>query len=164
MSKQTALNLAIKPALQAKNTALFVFLLLVSLTLAACGEPLPTRQLTIGNSTLTVELAVTPAQRELGLMNRKSMAQDHGMLFIFPYDQPLDFWMKNTSIPLSIAFIGSDGVIKTIRDMKPFSLEDIGSNYSVRYALEVNQGYFDAHGISVGSPVTLPEDLPKATK
>lgn len=136
----------------------------ISIVLASCKDPLPTAELTVNGKPLTVELATTPAERELGLMNRKSMTEDHGMLFIFPRDEQLTFWMKNTSIPLSIAFMSEDGTVKTIRDMQPFSLDSIGSVYSVRYALEVNQGYFALHDVSVGDRIRLPNDLPAASQ
>ncbi|WP_455383448.1 DUF192 domain-containing protein [Salinispira pacifica] len=138
--------------------------LLLSLVSVGCAASLPTATLQIGSQTLTVEVAHTPKQRERGLMFRKNMPLDHGMLFVFPRDEQLSFWMKNTRIPLSIAFIASDGTIKQIADMQPESLATVPSDYSVRYALEVNQGYFARHEIRAGDRVALPADIPKATQ
>jgi len=126
----------------------------------ACASSLPTATMAVGGATLSIEIAHTPAQRERGLMYRKSMPEDHGMLFVFPRDEQLSFWMKNTLIPLSIAFISTDGTIKQISDMQPESLANVPSDFSVRYALEVNQGYFTRHRIRVGEVVKLPTDIP----
>jgi uncharacterized protein len=143
--------------------AIGISLLLGALS-ASCAASLPTTTLSVGGVKLLVEIAHTPAQREKGLMFRKSMAEDHGMLFVFPRDEQLSFWMKNTPIPLSIAFIGSDGTIKQIADMQPESLATIPSDFSVRYALEVNQGFFARHRIHAGDLVTLPDGIPRATE
>ena len=83
-------------------------------------------------------------------MNRKEIPDGTGMIFVFKRDQKLRFWMKDTPHPLSIAFIDSAGRIREIYDMTPFSLDVIASTYSVRYALEVAQGYFERAGITVG--------------
>ncbi len=139
-----------------------VMMLAFAALATGCASSLPTASLKVGDATLSVEIAHTPAQRERGLMYRKSMPEDHGMLFVFPRDEQLSFWMKNTLVPLSIAFISSDGTIKQIADMQPESLANIPSDYSVRYALEVNQGFFARHGIRVGEVVTLPADIPAA--
>jgi uncharacterized membrane protein (UPF0127 family) len=80
-------------------------------------------------------------------MYRKSLDDGKGMLFVFDRDESLSFWMKNTLIPLSIAFIASDGRILEIRDMEPESLTPVHSSRSVRYALEVPQGWFDRAGV-----------------
>ncbi|MCL2706528.1 MAG: DUF192 domain-containing protein, partial [Spirochaetaceae bacterium] len=106
---------------------------------------------------LNIEIAETEKQRSMGLMHRKTLDKDSGMLFVFENDRILSFWMQNTYIPLSIAFISSDGVIKEIRDMTPLSLESIVSKNYVRYALEVNKGYFQEKNIMVGDMVILPE-------
>ena len=133
-----------------------------ALFLVSCRTTAATIPLTIDGHVLQVEIAKTPAERELGLMNRRSMPRDHGMLFIFPTDQHLSFWMKNTLIPLAIAYISSDGTIKEIHHMTPLSLEAINSYYSVRYALEVNEGEFKRLGIKPGDRVVFPATLPVA--
>jgi len=105
--------------------------------------------------TLTVELARTDAQRSQGLMHRKTLKDGEGMLFIFERDQILSFWMKNTLVPLSIAYISSDGRIFEIYDMEPGNLSPVTSSRSGRYALEVPQGYFHRTGIAAGDRLNL---------
>lgn len=114
---------------------------------------LKTAELAVGSAKLVAELARTPDERERGLMFRKSLKDGEGMLFIFEADQRLAFWMKNTSIPLSIAYIASDGTIRAILDLEPFSLEARGSERSVRYALEVPRGWFGREHVNVGDKV-----------
>jgi uncharacterized membrane protein (UPF0127 family) len=104
---------------------------------------------------IQAELARTEAERAQGLMYRSSLADGEGMLFVFERDQILSFWMKNTLIPLSIAFISYDGRILEIRDMKPRDLSSVTSNRSVRYALEVPQGWFERAGIRAGDRLHL---------
>jgi uncharacterized membrane protein (UPF0127 family) len=108
-----------------------------------------------GTVTVTVELAQTDEQRSVGLMYRKNLEDGKGMLFIFNEDQVLSFWMKNTLIPLSIAYISYDGTIVDIRDMYPNNTSPVQSSRSVRYALEVPQGWFGRVGIKAGDKVTL---------
>src|SRR6185312_2280336 len=93
--------------------------LLLVATPAAAAADLPQRTLTIGENKLIVEVAATPQTRETGLMNRFSLQQDHGMLFVFEVPQPLAFWMKNTYVPLSIAFVDANGRILNIEDIRP---------------------------------------------
>ena len=96
------------------------------------------------------EVARTVIQRSQGLMFRETLDAGKGMLFVYPFDDNLNFYMKNTSIPLSIAFISSTGVITEIKDMEPFDIETVSSTEKVRYALEVPQGWFATAGIAVG--------------
>jgi uncharacterized protein len=118
-----------------------------------------TTQIQIGDETLDVELAATPEQQAKGLRFRQTLAEDAGMLFIFPSPQRLSFWMKDASIPLSIAYIQPDGKIVQIRSMKPYDETPVPSlSNAVTYALLVNQGWFERHGISAG---TVIEDLPR---
>lgn len=102
------------------------------------------------------ELAIKPEERQHGFMERKNIPDGTGMLFVFEKDQILSFWMKNTPHPLSIAYISSSGIIKDIFDMTPFSHATIDSTVSVRYALEVPQGWFAKNNIKVGDLVTIP--------
>ena len=104
---------------------------------------------------LTVELAKTEEQREQGFMFREKIPEGTGMLFVFQKDERLAFWMKNTPSPLSIAYISSSGEIRAIFDMEPFNEKSVVSPFSVRYALEVPQGWFDKAGIKVGDSVDL---------
>ncbi len=109
--------------------------------------------LKIGAHTVTAEIAATPEARELGLMQRKSLCADCGMLFVFPDAKRYAFWMKNTPLPLSIAFIARDGRIVNIDEMQPYSLDPHYAQDKVPYALEMNSGWFAAHGIKPGARV-----------
>ncbi len=107
-------------------------------------------------ASLRVEVADTAALRERGLMFRKTLGDDRGMLFVFPHERILNFWMKNTPIPLSIAYISSGGVINEILDMDPLDTSvTYPSSRPARYALEVNRGWFGHKGITPGSRVIL---------
>ena len=139
------------------------FLLFIFVTsFASCSQKkLPVKQLTITTKegqifTVEAELASTQEERNFGFMERKKIPDGTGMLFIFEYDQKLSFWMKNTPHPLSIAYIDSNGIIREIYDMIPFSLSSIESTVSVRYALEVPQGWFQKNNITPGDKITLP--------
>ena len=103
-----------------------------------------------------VEVADTPEERQQGLMGRTALAEDAGMLFVFDTEQPLSFWMKDTLIPLSIAFIDAEGRIVDIQDMQPLDETPHLSAEPARYALEVNQGFFVERGVMVGDTVELP--------
>ncbi|MFP3041724.1 DUF192 domain-containing protein [Treponema primitia] len=105
------------------------------------------------------EIARTDDQRARGLMGRKSLADGKGMLFVFERDRILSFWMKDTLIPLSIAYVAYDGRILEIHDMQPQSLRTIQSGRSARYALEVPQGWFARANIKPGD--VLGPNLPK---
>jgi uncharacterized membrane protein (UPF0127 family) len=102
---------------------------------------------------LSIEIADTPDERAIGLMNRESLPDDGGMLFDFGADVQAGFWMKNTLIPLSIAFIDKDGVIVHIEDMEPQTEELHYSPSLYRYAIEVNQGWYADNGITAGDTV-----------
>jgi uncharacterized membrane protein (UPF0127 family) len=104
-----------------------------------------------------VEIADTAAEWQTGLMERTALAQDAGMLFVYDQEQLLSFWMKDTLIPLSIAFIDSQGRIVDIQDMQPLDETSHQSAAPAQYALEVNQGFFGERGIMVGDTVELPE-------
>lgn len=136
---------------------IFSFLLFF---LGCTPNKLPTKDFTIlkndGSSiSVKAEIADTPEQRNFGFMERKKIPDGTGMLFVFDRDQILSFWMKNTPHPLSIAYIDSNGKIRNIFDMTPFSLSPIESTVSVRYALEVPQGWFNKNGISTGDRIDL---------
>ncbi len=103
---------------------------------------------------LNIEIADNEFRRRKGLMFRKSLPANEGMLFVFEYDQKLSFWMKNTYIPLSVAFIDASGIIRELYDMVPLNEHIIySSKHSVRYALEVNKGWFAKHHIAQGCRV-----------
>ena len=106
--------------------------------------------------TVSAEIAEKTEDRNHGFMERKTIPDGTGMLFVFEKDQILSFWMKNTPHPLSIAYIDSKGKIRDIYDMTPYSLSSIISTVSVRYALEVPQGWYKKNGITTGDTVVLP--------
>ena len=111
---------------------------------------LPTVQLQAGMHNIVAELAQTPQQQQIGMMMRTEMAAHEGMLFVFDEVAPRCFWMKNTLLPLSIAFIEDDGTVVNIAEMKPRSEASHCSDKPVRYALEMNQGWFSKRAIKAG--------------
>jgi uncharacterized membrane protein (UPF0127 family) len=130
-------------------------LLLALATFAASAQDgpqpkLPTVPLTAGMHVIQAEVAQTPTQQMIGMMHRRSMGTNEGMLFV--YDEPLRlcFWMRNTLIPLTIAFIADDGRIVHTADMKPLDETSHCTPEPVRFALEMNQGWFAKRGIKKG--------------
>lgn len=107
--------------------------------------------ITAGLFQINAQLAVTPEQRQIGLMFRTQMPQNEGMLFIFEQASEQCFWMKNTPLPLTAAFVGEDGTIVNLADMKPKSTDTHCSTKPVRYVLEMNQGWFAKKGIKAGA-------------
>jgi uncharacterized membrane protein (UPF0127 family) len=130
-----------------------VALLLAVPLLAMAADDAPTRTLTIRDQKLEVEIASTPQTRALGLMNRFSLRTDHGMLFVFETPQPLAFYMKNTYVPLSIAFVDARGRILNIEDMRPLDESTHWSKGQALYAIEMRQGWFASKGIGPGDAV-----------
>jgi len=125
-------------------------------TTLACPFELPVAVVSINGQDLFVELAFTPGTRSCGLSNRYTLGENNGMLFIFSNTRKRTFWMKNTHIPLSIAFIDDTGKIVTIHQMEADQTRTTyHSSQSVRYALEVNQGWFTLHGIKKGDRVEM---------
>ncbi len=112
-----------------------------------------------GPRLLKAEVAATPQARQVGLMNRKSLADNVGMLFVFPSGMRVCMWMKDTLIPLSVAFLDDEGRILNIADMQPGSLQTHCSVAPARYALEVNRGWFLRRAILPGDVATGIEDL-----
>jgi uncharacterized membrane protein (UPF0127 family) len=121
----------------------------------ASAQEIPQRleqiRLSAGIHLINAELATTPQQREIGLMMRKSMAVSDGMLFVFEQPGQQCFWMKNTLIPLSVAFLADDGSVVNIEEMAPQTLDSHCSTKPVRFVLEMNQGWFAKRGIKPGS-------------
>jgi hypothetical protein len=111
--------------------------------------------LSINGRPLIVEVARNEAQREKGLMFRDKLGWNEGMLFVFDNDEYLSFWMKNTSIPLSIAFLDKNGKVTDIFDMEPYSLIPVRSSVPCRYAIEVKRNYFTSCNLKVGDTVDL---------
>ena len=121
---------------------------------------LPRVLLTIDGHEMQVYVARTEEERALGLMHRREMAEDEGMLFICDECAVQKFWMKDTPLPLSIAFLEDDGTILKVADLEPHDLEGESSERPVRYVLEVNQGWFDERGVAPGARITGPVFLP----
>lgn len=144
----------------------FFICLIVSL-LASCGKEQVSHRdnyypLQIGDKVAWVEIAMSSKMRDQGLMYRHSLPKDCGMLFVYADSRRLSFWMKNTFMPLSIAFIRKDGTISEILDMTPtdgrpdFSLPSYKSREKVMYGLEMMQGWFEKQNIRPGMKVTFP--------
>ena len=114
---------------------------------------LPRTTLSVGMYQINAQVAAKPEQREIGLMFRKDMPQHEGMLFVFENPSRLCFWMKNTLLPLTAAFVADDGVVVNLADMKPQTTESHCSTKPVRYVLEMNKGWFAKRGIKPGSKI-----------
>ena len=115
---------------------------------------LRTTQLTAGIHVITAEVASTPQSRMIGLMMRERLAPNHGMVFVFEDKSQHCFWMRNTLIPLSIAFIDDDGTVVSVADMAPKSEASTCPQRPVRYALEMNQGWFTKRGVTAGKKIS----------
>lgn len=146
-----------------RTTLLPIVILL--LPLWACNSSiLPTVTLHSSQGTpipVSVEIVATPEKRSFGLMYRRDLPEDHGMLFLFPHEKPLSFWMKNTPLSLDIIFINSAHTIVNITaNAKPFSEAPLSSSLPAQFVLEVNAGFCQRHDIKIGSQAKLPNALP----
>ncbi len=110
--------------------------------------------LAIGMFQIDAQVATSPEQHAIGLMFRKDMPLHEGMLFVFQNPTKQCFWMKNTLLPLTAAFVADDGTIVNLEDMKPQSLDSHCSKAPVRFVLEMNQGWFTKKGIKAGSKIS----------
>ena len=139
-------------------------LLLASFTLvgaqAQVPQDLPAIKLGAGIHNIRAQVAQTDEQRTIGLMHRPAMPHNDGMLFVFQEATQQCFWMKNTLLPLSAAFIADDGTVVNIEDMKPQTIDSHCSKKPVRFVLEMNQGWFTKRGIKPGSRLTGPPFKP----
>lgn len=129
---------------------------------AAAAQTLPVMELTAGFHRIEAEVAANNAARMQGLMQRKSMAAQRGMLFVFERDAQHCMWMKNTFLPLSVAFIDETGKILNIEDMQPLSEDNHCAVKPARYALEMNIGWFAQRGIKRGDRIGGIERAPRA--
>lgn len=125
-------------------------------TAFACPLSLPTTAVEVNGARLELEIAATVEARTCGLSRRTALAPDRGMLFVAPAPAVMSFWMKDTTLPLAIAFVGDDGRILSIHQMTPMQTEE---RYlppePVRFAIEVNQGWFERYGVEVGDVLEL---------
>lgn len=121
---------------------------------------LPQNLLKVDGKEITVEIANQTITRETGLMFRRDMPWDHGMLFVFPDVAPRYFWMKNTYIPLSIAFLDEKGAVLNVLEMPPLTESSFPSQGAAKYAIEMNKGWFDQNGVKAGDKVLGLEAVP----
>lgn len=131
------------------------------LTLSRFVHADPLLKLNLGTGSLDVEVAANQSERSKGLMRRSSMAESRGMLFVYPSPAYFCMWMKNTLIPLSVAFIDGQGQVINVADMTPHSETNHCTQRNAMYALEVNQGWFGRHGVSAGTQVLGLEKAPR---
>ena len=129
----------------------WLFLPLFLVAAPAAAQPLPVTQLSAGMHLIRAEVAADFGSRSQGLMHRKSLGPNAGMLFVFDEAAPHCMWMKNTYIPLSVAFIDAQGVIINIADMTPHSEQSHCAARPAVYALEMTQGWFAQRGIKAGA-------------
>jgi uncharacterized membrane protein (UPF0127 family) len=122
--------------------------------------PLATTILRAGMFNIEAEIAGSAQQRQIGLMHRREMPAHHGMLFVFEEASPQCFWMRNTRLALSIAFVADDGTVVNVADMRPMDETSHCSAKPVRFALEMNQGWFTKHGLHAGSKLAGPPFAP----
>jgi uncharacterized protein len=149
----------VRATIHRMKSAIVLAACLAACTLHPAGaqEPqtnLPRVKLSAGMHQIDAQVAQTDEQRATGLMHRKEMPQHEGMLFAFSQPTVQCFWMKNTLLPLSIAFVADDGTIVNIDEMKPQTLESHCSTKPVRYVLEMNQGWFTKKGIKPGAKLS----------
>ena len=144
----------------------FAFSTLVAVIACAggCGNgsgagaaTLPTVPMTIGSKTFTLEIANDAAEREKGLMRRDSMPADRGMIFVFPAEERLGFYMRNTRIPLDIIFLNANGVVVSIKQMRPYDVSTTYTDAPAKWAIELNQGQAAAAGLKVGDQLKIPD-------
>mgnify|MGYP002546108217 CR=1 FL=1 len=137
---------------------ILVFLCLLPFTAPAMAEStgmnFPVTTLKAGKHLIRAEVASTEAQREQGLMFRRELPKNNGMLFVFDRPARSCMWMKNTALPLSVAFIVPNGTILNIEKMEPFTLDSHCSKGWIRYALEMNKNWFAKNGIKAGSKIS----------
>lgn len=137
-------------------------LLLVGLLAASASAvaDMPVVELTAGFHRIEAEVAASQADRSQGLMHRRAMPQNHGMIFVFPVSAVHCFWMKNTPLPLSIAFLDEKGTIVHIDEMAPETETSHCPSRPARFALEMNTGWFKARGLKPGAVIGGVERLP----
>lgn len=138
-----------------------IFLSAVALTLAgSAAADLPRAELTAGFHRIEAEVAANPGDRSQGLMHRRTLAPNQGMIFVFPVSATHCFWMKNTLLPLSIAFLDDAGKVINIDEMAPQTESNHCPQRPARFALEMNAGWFAAKGLKPGAVVGGVDRLP----
>ena len=137
----------------------------LALGAAACKTEQPATQseagvvrMRLGRESFTLEVADTPKKQQLGLMHRKSMPQDRGMLFVFEDERERSFWMKNTHIPLDIIYVSAAGKVVSIEQMKPLDETSVPSDGPAKYAIELNEGAAGRAGVATGDVLAIPDE------
>ncbi|MDP1526197.1 MAG: DUF192 domain-containing protein [Rhodocyclaceae bacterium] len=138
-----------------------LFLFLSFFASLAVAQGMPVMELTAGFHRIEAEVAATPQSRAQGLMHRKAMDSQRGMLFVFTHDAAHCMWMKNTLLPLAVAFMDANGRILNIAEMKPHSEENHCAMKPARYALEMNAGWFAQRGLKAGDVMGGIERAPR---
>ena len=137
-------------------------------TVASAGsngpQSLPTVKMKIGDRTFDLEVARTSEQHEIGLMKRDSMPEDHGMIFVFEDEHMLEFWMKDTRIPLDILYLDSAGKVVSVAQMQPYDLSTVSSQVEAQYAIELNAGMIKKLGIKSGQVLDIPQSARSVKK
>ncbi len=149
--------ICIKPLRSLKPALLWLCLALVASSAAAQTSPQPklrTVDLQLGMHIIKTELAITAEQQQVGMMFRKEMGSNEAMLFVSEERSQRCFWMRNTLLPLTIAFIADDGTIVNLADMEPLSERSHCSTQPVRFALEMNKGWFAKRGFKAGARIS----------
>ena len=134
----------------------------LSISSGACAQSLPTMELTAGMYRIEAEVAATEPSRELGLMHRKTMPPQHGMLFVFAAPGRQCMWMRNTLLPLAVAFIDEQGRIINVEEMAPQTDDNHCAARPAKFALEMNGGWFKTRGFGAGSAIAGIERAPRA--
>ncbi len=136
------------------GSAFFVAILVVAIWQVRASNP-DIMSIKLGELEITADIADNPAEQARGLMYKKSMPKEKGMIFIYKNPQKVSFWMKNTYIPLDIIFVGEDKIIKRISQGKPMDETYIPSGEVIKYVIEVNQGIANLVGLEVGQKIDL---------
>lgn len=135
--------------------------LLAATSAAPAQQDLPVAELTAGFHRIEAEVAASPGDRATGLMHREKMPAQHGMVFVFAGDGLHCMWMRNTLLPLSVAFLDARGIILNVEDMKPQTLDNHCAKKPARFALEMNGGWFAARGLKAGDAIGGIDRLPR---
>ncbi len=146
-----------------KKSGLIYFFLIIAvsnLNLIGCRSDKQTVQAKLNNKTYTFELALTHKQKMTGLMHRRQLAKNGGMLFVYSYPRMLDFYMKNTLIPLDLAYIDGERKIISIEAMEPLDETSVSSPQKAMYVLEVNRGFFEKNNIKIGDAIEFLSPIP----